>query len=953
MAGALLWAVIPASAASLTLTTTAPTPGTNDVYNFEGGENDDANIASGADQNTYIAPDRPTQGQILTTPTGSAGGYVLSDIWIRHCGYTTAASSGNGTWYNLAAGAVYTLRVTDPSKNGQVGFVLSSETYTATGTEDAGVRWIGGGGLGDANWLHFTLATPLVLAAGTQYGVDLTATTAAGGNYFEWLGNKTNVFASGTAYTGTTAGTPGNTVNLVTGDRVFLVQLGHFVPPVPPVLTSPLRFVPAGQSLQVTATIPSIANTDQSATLVLTNNNPSLISLPGGAGTLTLNFAAGATNVQTFNVQVLANGVGSLSVVTNASFTDASTWIGTPIVAQEEFEYDPTTQPLLDLANGGSGFGAAWSQTTAFDTIVAGLTYRTNPSVVTSSNAVSVSANGNEAFRPLLGTFGGAGGGTVYISFLVQASAGLFDWGGLSFFNGTTSENLFMGEVVASSPNNTWGFSQGGNFNMNFTGSVTPGAQVDFLVYRIDFPTTNGGSGNTLVSIYVNPPLNNTEPYTPTGSAYVNSFTFDHIRLGTGDTLTFDEIRIGTQWTNVVPFVGTPDPLPPPTPTLSVPALFVPLGQDTTVTAVIPTNSPRPLIMVITNDNPTAFSLSSTNASLLTLTFGVGATNVQTFNVHPLAAGSANLTVISNATVNTTTLSIASQVSASESFEYEAGTDNLAGNTGGFGFAVNAWTLGGSVISPGLTYSGLLSSSNAANVTASGSGNGLRTLYLSSTNNYGGVGGGTVWISFLIQGAFPGTPQYADVGLLNGAAESFFMGLTTTEPNNGKWGYRGLGAGFTTFDNSVTPSTNTDLLVYRLDFPATSGGLINVTFYADPPAGLTPPSTPTGTGSAYSFTFNGIQIATSFNMNFDEIRVGGSWAEVVPLIASLGITQISGNQVQISWPTSVAGTYTLLSSTNVLGPWNNAGLTVSTSGGNYVVTDTISGNAKFYRLLKQ
>ena len=43
----------------------------------------------------------------------------------------------------------------------------------------------------------------------------------------------------------------------------------------------------------------------------------------------------------------------------------------------------------------------------------------------------------------------------------------------------------------------------------------------------------------------------------------------------------------------------------------------------------------------------------------------------------------------------------------------------------------------------------------------------------------------------------------------------------------------------------------------------------------------------------------------------------------------------------------------LLSSTSVLGPWNSAGLTVSTSGGNYVATDGVSGTAKFYRLLKQ
>ena len=85
-------------------------------------------------------------------------------------------------------------------------------------------------------------------------------------------------------------------------------------------------------------------------------------------------------------------------------------------------------------------------------------------------------------------------------------------------------------------------------------------------------------------------------------------------------------------------------------------------------------------------------------------------------------------------------------------------------------------------------------------------------------------------------------------------------------------------------------------------------------------------------------------------MNFDEIRIGGSWSEVVPSAAppTLTIAPLTGNQVRITWP--VGGSYTLTSSTNLLGPWINAGLSIGTSGGNNVATDTISGSAKFYRL---
>ena len=84
---------------------------------------------------------------------------------------------------------------------------------------------------GDGMWLHFTLATPLVLATNTTYGFDLTS---VGNNnvFFEWLGNATNIFSSGAAYKGSTAGTPDNTLNTLVGDRVFLVQLTPLAHPL-------------------------------------------------------------------------------------------------------------------------------------------------------------------------------------------------------------------------------------------------------------------------------------------------------------------------------------------------------------------------------------------------------------------------------------------------------------------------------------------------------------------------------------------------------------------------------------------------------------------------------------------------------------------------------------------------------------------------------------------------
>jgi len=957
---ALLGSALPGSAATMELTTNEPTAGPDDVYYFNGA---DDKGAAWSDEYDYVATGRPTQGQYFTTPSGS-GTYLITDIWARHCGYAEFDStSGNGTWWNLGSGAVDTIRVTDPAKLNTPGFALSTETYTATGTEDAGADWTGGNNTaGDDMWLHFTLQTPISLKAGTQYGFDLTGTVNGSGCYWEWLGNSTATFAGGQAYTGPGDNSVGDTETLDTGDRVFLVHLTQTVPQVAPTFSSASRFAAVGQPVQITATIPQVVNASSSATLQLACTNTSLaaFSPDGLLATTNLTFAAGATNVQSFTAYILGTGVSSMVVVTNASFSYSAVPIGSSIAANEPFNYDPNAQTTLDGAEGGSGFGGGWDDTNSASAIVPGLTYGTNPSVAVSSNAVTVSSAG-VVFRALPGTYGGAGGGTVWVSFLVQGG-GLANWGGMSLFHGQTSENLFMGEVPGSSPNNTWGFSQGGTYYMGFSNSITPGSEADFLVYRIDFPTTS--SGQALVTFYADPPLSATTPYTATGSGYVGNFTFDTIRLGTGGSATWGEIRVGASWSNVVQIVGTPQLPGLPTPVLAAPANFLPIGQTAAVTVTIPTNTPRPLSMTITNSNPTAFSLSSTNSETTTLTFGAGSTNVLTLNVQVLSAGASTLTVVSNSTVNEASIHFASQVYAGEEFQYPATADGgLTNYDGGFGFndstTNNPWIGGGGVSSPGLTYPGLLTSSNCATVigtSESGTGNATRNLSVLS-GNYGGAGGGTVWISFLIQGAFPSTPQYANVSLLlNGAGTGFSMGLDTTVPNNGKWGYTGPGAGETGFANSVVPSTNTDLLVYRLDFPpAGSTSLPLVTLYADPVVGSTPPTTPTGVGALNNaITFNGIEIGTDFNMNFDEIRVGGSWAEVVPMQPSpqpsLSAVKVSGSQVQISWPTGTAS-YDVQSSASVAGPWTDTGLTISTQNGQDTVTDTITGSAKFYRLV--
>jgi hypothetical protein len=61
----------------------------------------------------------------------------------------------------------------------------------------------------------------------------------------------------------------------------------------------------------------------------------------------------------------------------------------------------------------------------------------------------------------------------------------------------------------------------------------------------------------------------------------------------------------------------------------------------------------------------------------------------------------------------------------------------------------------------------------------------------------------------------------------------------------------------------------------------------------------------------------------------------------------------SGSTLTISWPDNGTA-FTLQSSSSVTGPWNSAGLSVSTQNGQKTATDTIppTGGAKFYRLIQ-
>lgn len=240
--GTMLLANAVLRAASLMLSATAPTPGADDIYNFSGSSHDGANVCDGAayadgaanDAFTYVAGDRADQGQTFTTGSNT-NGYLVNAIWVRHVGYTNNTAL---TWWQMNSGVTLTVRITDPSLAGTAGFAVHTETYTTTGTEG----WAGGFNStdGDGYWVHVAFDSPVQLLPNKTYGFDLT--TATTGAFFEWLGTSNNVFASGSAYNGSTTGSPDNTMNTLVGDRVFLVSMTAATNP--PATFEPLVAVP-------------------------------------------------------------------------------------------------------------------------------------------------------------------------------------------------------------------------------------------------------------------------------------------------------------------------------------------------------------------------------------------------------------------------------------------------------------------------------------------------------------------------------------------------------------------------------------------------------------------------------------------------------------------------------------------------------------------------------------
>lgn len=199
-----------APAAKVSFADKAPLCGSNDVSNLTGANTDSSNVNEGDHDATYIADDRPLQGQTFTTGTNAAG-YHLRSVTLREVSFDT---------YALVPDLTYTVRITQPAD----GKLLMLASETATVTEDAPGNFpnLGDGGdmgSGSGKFISFTLDKVVELKPNTTYGFDVSGGTDR--HYWQWDGTDDNVYRGGSAY----SVMPKGKMTERKGDRVFVVRM--------------------------------------------------------------------------------------------------------------------------------------------------------------------------------------------------------------------------------------------------------------------------------------------------------------------------------------------------------------------------------------------------------------------------------------------------------------------------------------------------------------------------------------------------------------------------------------------------------------------------------------------------------------------------------------------------------------------------------------------------------
>jgi hypothetical protein len=215
-AALVLWSATASFSAQVSFSAKAPAVGTDDISNLTGADTPIKNVSDGDNDATYIADDRPVQGQTFTTGTNAAG-YLLRAVTLREVKHET---------YSLVPDLTYTLRIT--KRSGGSLLVIATESAEAAAAAPGNIPSISNGdemASGSGEYITFTLDKPVLLKANSVYGFDL-----GGGNtrhYWQTDGTSSNAYAGGEAYSSGTAGVGSGTRTVKAGDHVFVAALSR------------------------------------------------------------------------------------------------------------------------------------------------------------------------------------------------------------------------------------------------------------------------------------------------------------------------------------------------------------------------------------------------------------------------------------------------------------------------------------------------------------------------------------------------------------------------------------------------------------------------------------------------------------------------------------------------------------------------------------------------------
>ena len=207
---------------------------------------------------------------------------------------------------------------------------------------------------------------------------------------------------------------------------------------------------------------------------------------------------------------------------------------------------------------------------------------------------------------------------------------------------------------------------------------------------------------------------------------------------------------------------------------------------------------------------------------------------------------------------------------ASDSFNYATG--DLAGNNGGTDWN-EAWE--GShgstplVVSPGLTYPGVVSAGNATQQTSG---------YISGRIIQNWVSSGSLWVSFLAEGV-NGTTGWGGVSLLGYDGSSTFE-IEQISAYTGDWSlYHVIPDGI---HSSVATDATTHLITMNVRFGAGSGGNDQVLAWIDPStSGVPSDASAFANVEATHNRVAGVDVASSIGITIDEIRLATTFAESI------------------------------------------------------------------------